>query len=282
MSPSRGLRDLPAPPRLRSAARTTVTAVRRVNVSRRPLPDFLIVGAQKAGTTSLHQYLCAHPRVAPSLTKEVHYFDLGYDRGESWYRAHFDPPRRGDEVTGESSPYYLFHPLAPARAAADLPEARIIVLLRNPIDRAFSHHNHELSVGRETLPFEDALAREAERLAGEEERILADPRYLSAAHQRHSYLRRGFYAEQLERWFGRYDRDRFLVLSAEDLFAAPAEVVATTQRFLGLEPVVPDDLTPRNARSYDPLPAPTRARLRAEFAPRNERLYELVGRDFGW
>jgi hypothetical protein len=156
------------------------------------------------------------------------------------------------------------------------------MLLRDPIDRAFSQHHHETVLGFEDVPFEEALALEADRLAGEEQRILKEPGYNSFAHQHHSYRARSRYAEQLERWFGLFDRNQILILAAEDLFAEPERVVSQAQEFIGLPPHRPRDLTAKNARSYTPIPGPLRARLREEFAPHNARLYELVGRDFGW
>jgi hypothetical protein len=267
---------------LGQTARGTATLVRRATAFRRPLPDFLIIGAQKAGTTSLHEYLCEHPMVSSSTTKEVHYFDLAYHRGQPWYRAHFHASGPAGEITGESSPYYLFHPLVPERVAGDLPESRLIIILRNPVDRTYSHYNHERALGYETLEFEDAIEREGERLEGEEERISAEPDYCSFAHQHYSYVARSHYAKQLERWFQYFDRDRFLILSAEDLFARPHETVAASQRFLGLEPASPRDVTARNARSYMSVADEARRRLSREFEPHNRRLYELVGRDFGW
>ncbi len=257
-------------------------AARRPSASRRQLPSFLIIGSAKGGTTSLHEYLGEHPAVSPPLTKEIHYFDFNYGRGEGWYRAHFDPARRAEEISGESTPYYLFHPAVPERVARDLPGAKLIAILRNPIDRAFSQHNHERASGYEQLSFEQAIAAEPARLAGEEERLLDEPDYRSFAHQHHSYLARGRYAEQLERWFRHCERERLLVLSAEELFEDPAAVLTATQRFLGLEADLPADLRPRNARSYAPISDEARARLRAEFEPYNRHLYELVERDFGW
>lgn len=256
--------------------------LRRASASSRPLPAFLIIGAQKGGTTSLHEYLAEHPLVSPPTTKEVHYFDHAHRRGSGWYRAHFRPPSRPGEICGESTPYYLFHPLVPELVARDLPDSKLIVILRNPIDRAFSHHNHERALGFEDLPFEQAIAREPDRLAGEEQRILENPRHRSFPHQHHSYLSRSRYADQLERWLSYAGRDRFLILSSEDLFEEPRAALAETQRFLGLEPNLPDDLTARNARSYAPIDAGLRSRLRIEFEPHNRRLYELIGRDFGW
>src|SRR5215470_750369 len=133
-------------------------AARRATASARALPDFLIIGAQKAGTTSLYAYLTAHRDVRPAGRKEVHYFDLGFtagaELGEGWYRSMFplrarlalDGRRTGRPVrTGEASPYYLFHPAAPQRAAALVPEARLLVLVRDPVERAWSHYRHEVA-----------------------------------------------------------------------------------------------------------------------------------------
>ena len=256
-------------------------ALRRTTSGGRPLPDFLILGAQKAGTTSLHAHLCEHPRVASPVTKEVHYFDLSYGRGSGWYRAHFHPGAPGS-LAGESTPYYLFHPLVPARVRELLPEAKLIVLLRDPVDRAFSQHNHERALTFEQLEFEAAIELEAERLAGEEERIVAEPGYRSFGHQHHSYLARGLYAEQLALGFEAFGRDCFLVLGAEDLFADPAGAIVASEEFLGLEPHVPADLSARNARSYAPIEPRLRRRLQEHFAAPNQRLFELLGREFDW
>jgi len=281
-SPRSSSNLLPGRRALGRVRRQAAHTLRRASVSRRELPDFLIVGTQKGGTTSLHEYLAEHPRVSPPVTKEVHYFDHAHHRGDEWYRAHFRTTTRPDEISGESTPYYLFHPLVPELVARDLPDSKLIVILRNPIDRAFSHHNHEQALGYEELAFEEAIAREPERLEGEEERILDDPRYRSFSHQHHSYLSRSRYADQLEQWFRHTDRDRLLILSSEDLFEDPRTVIAATQRFLGLEQNTPRDLTARNARSYSPIDDDLRAHLSREIESDNQRLYELVGRDFGW
>ncbi|MEJ2557594.1 MAG: sulfotransferase domain-containing protein, partial [Anaerolineae bacterium] len=119
----------------------------------RVLPDFLIIGAQKCGTDSLFRYLGGHPCIKLASSKEAHYFDLKFDKGINWYRSHFPlipykysvkRLRKQDLITGEATPYYLFHPHAPGRAAAIVPHVKLIVLLRNPADRAYSHYNHEV------------------------------------------------------------------------------------------------------------------------------------------
>lgn len=216
------------------------------------------------------------------MKKEVHFFDHEFHRGTDWYRAHFQRYKGGGTLSGESTPYYLFHPLAPERAAEVLPDCKLIVLLRNPVDRAFSHHNHECALGFEALDFEPAIAAESQRLAGEEERLVSEPRYRSFAHQHHSYFSRGCYADQLERWLASFGRERLLVLSADDLFTEPGRIVGEAQEFLGLSAEPPADLSAKNARTYAPIDEQTRADLRAAFEPHNRRLYELVGRDFGW
>lgn len=256
-------------------------AMRRFNPGSRPLPRFLILGAAKAGTTSLYEYLSQHPNVRAPLVKEIHYFDHSYGRGIGWYRGYF-PLLTGQQITGEATPYYLFHPCVPLRVQHHIPDARFIVLLRNPIDRLVSQHNHEFADGFDDLSLEAALDCEEQRLEGQEEELLRNPGLRSFSHQHHSYIARGCYADQLERWFGCFDREQFLVLSAEDLFHSPRAVVQLAQHHLGLEDIEPHDVTVRNARSYAAISVATRERLQATFAPHNERLYELVGRDFGW
>jgi hypothetical protein len=250
------------------------------------LPDFLIVGAQKCGTSSLYHLLCQHPHVEPSRRKEVHYFDVKFDKGVDWYRAHFpsSAQREGRSVlTGESSPYYLFHPHAPKRAAGLVPEAKLFVLLRNPVDRAYSHYHAALRHGRETLGFEEALEAEGERVRGETERMLADVSYVSLEHQRFSYLAKGVYVDQLVQWWAFFGRAQMLVLKSEDFFERPWEAWGRALDFLGLLDWQPETWEVRNRGDYEQRMDPfTRRRLEAYFSPHNRRLYELLGEDFGW
>lgn len=256
---------------------------------RRRLPSLVIAGAQKAGTTSLFGYLCDHPQCAPSLTKEVHYFDRNFTRGESWYRMHF--PLAGDSLHGipersitfESSPYYMFDPRVPLRMRQSLPDAKVIFLLRNPVSRAYSHYQHSRRRGREPLTFEDAIAAEGARLSDEHERLLQEPNYQSLPHQRHSYLARGIYADQLCRWQAHFPAEQMLVLQAERMFRQPAEVFAEVLEFLGLDRWNPDHFGNRYAGGYqEPMAQETRDQLMRYFAPHNERLFELLGKRYDW
>jgi hypothetical protein len=270
---------IPAPIRL--VLRNAVWAFGTATSNLRPLPDFLIIGAQKAGTTALYDYLRRHPAIAGPPWKEVSYFDRHYRRGHAWYRGNF-PLRSGRRLVGEASPSYLFHPLAPQRIAALLPFVRLIALLRNPADRAYSHYQHEVALGREPLSFEDALARENERMDGEVARMLSDTAYFSHAWWNFTYRARGLYAEQLERWLAAFPRERLLVLPSEDLADRTAETYARVLEFLGAQPHELDRYPRVFEREYAPMRPETRRRLAGEFAEPNRRLYELLGRDLGW
>ncbi len=247
----------------------------------RALPDAVILGAQKCGTTSLHGYLVQHPGVIPPLRKEVHYFDLNFDRGEAWYRAHFG--RVGETgLNLDASPYYLFHPAVPKRLHALLPDARLIVLLRDPVRRAYSHYWHERAKGREKLEFEDAIAAEPSRIAAAEAALADGSLARSTEHQHYSYLARGRYAEQLERWFALYPRERFHIVRFEDLVKDPLAGLNETLAVLGLPAASRVDLEPRNTRRYPPMAEATAEKLRAYFEPHNRRLEALLGRPMGW
>ena len=206
-------------------------------------PDFLILGAQKAGTSSLFNYLCEHPAVEQPFKKELHFFDRPavYRRGIDWYQAFFPKTSNAGggikSITGEGTPYYLYHPRVPALVARHFPKAKLIAILRNPADRAYSHYQMVVRRGtQEKLSFEDAIDAESERLDGVTERMLADDNYESAAHIHFSYLARGRYAEQLMRWAEYFPREQMLVLESDCLRNEQAATLAKVYEFLGIGP----------------------------------------------
>lgn len=270
---------------LRAPLRQLRSEYRELTGALRGLPSALIIGAQKGGTTSLFNYLVRHPDVLQPFGKELHYFDLNYHRGERWYRGRFPYAHRlrGAVLTLDASPYYLAHPQVPRRAAGLLPSVKLIAVLRNPVDRALSHYQHEVRGGRETLSFAQAIDREAERLAGEEERLRSDPGYYSYNHHRYSYTLRGCYLEQLRRWTEHFPRSQLLVLQSERLFRDPAAATETVQRFLGLRPHRAGQYKPFLQGDYArEMPAELRARLVAYFDPHNRELYRWLGEEYDW
>lgn len=256
------------------------------------LPQFIIVGGQRCGTNSLYEYLVGHPNVAPAFPdQEVHFFDVNFHRGLNWYRGHF-PTRATAKaarltsgsglITGESSPYYMFHPVAPERIAQTLPDVKLLVLLRNPVDRAYSHYHHELARGYETLSFEEAIEQEADRLQGEVDRMRAHRSYNSFNHQHFSYLTRGEYVSQVETLFSYFPQESILVLISEQFFADPAGAYARVLRFLGLAPIALSAYPKHNPGRYADMDPEIRERLMEHFAQVNDRLYRFLDLDYRW
>jgi Sulfotransferase domain len=266
-------------------------SVARPTSSHRPFPDYLIVGGQRCGTTSLHHYLVQHPAVLPArFTKGVHWFDVAFDKPPSWYRANFPTSRRREAagarlgepvVTGEASPYYLFHPIVPERAAAMVPHAKIIAVLRDPVHRAWSQYHHERVRGFETLEFEAAIDAEPARLAGAEA-VLTSPDGHHFSHQHHSYVARGRYAEQLERWHDHFADDQVLVLFSTDLEEDTAATMARVHRFLGLSAAPTVTAGRWNRQSNPELPERLHRRLRDAFAASDDAVSERLGRAVPW
>ena len=270
-----------SPPAKRAAHAISV-AVGRATAPLRTLPGFLIIGAQRCGTTSMYRALASHPAVRKAvLHKGVHYFDMNYERGIGWYRAHFPLAVTG-RLTFESSPYYMFHPLAGERIAADLPGVKLIVLVRDPVERAYSAHAHELARGFETEAFERAIELEPARLDGAAERIAAEPGYASHSHQHHAYLSRGRYVEQLERLGQLFGRDRIHVVDSGDFFGKPEPVYDGVLGFLGLPGRGYPAFERHNARPRSPIPESVRAKLDDGFQPFDERLASWLDRVPSW
>jgi len=252
-------------------------------------PSFIVVGAQRAGTTTLYRVLSEQPGVVrPTVSKGIGYFDVHYARGPRWYRAHYPLTwvarrRAGREaVAFESSGYYLFHPLAPSRIARDLPGVRIVVMVREPVERAFSAHRHELVRGFETEPFERAVELEEQRLAGEAERIIAEPAYRSWEHRHHAYLARSRYSEQIARYLDALGEDRVYIVDADRFFETPLEEYERLRAWLGLPVWQPSSVKQWNARPRDPLAPEVRAKLEMYFEPYDRELARQMGRTPRW
>jgi hypothetical protein len=222
------------------------------------------------------------------LTKEIHYFDDHYDR---WHRSYpgFFPPAASSAarpvVTGEASPGYAFHPHAVDRIARDLPSVRLVFLVRDPVDRAYSQYQHERRLGYEDAPtFAEALDREDARIEPELARLHADPSYVSFSWRHHSYRHRGHYLEQIVRAENAVGRDRLLVVNSDDLFQDAIATVARVVRFLELQPWEPRAVGPNDmaAGPCSPIDPGLERELRAYFRPHNEALAGHLDWDLGW
>lgn len=202
------------------------------------IPDFLIVGAQKAGTTSLFHYLNQHPDIFMPSIKEVHYFDLHFQTNFDTYQSYFYQAATEGKVTGEASPYYLFHPCVPTRVKVHLPDVKLIILLRNPVERAFSHFRHSYRKGLETVAdFFDAIALEEERLCGAEEALIQNKIQWHFSFQHHSYLSRGYYSRQIDRWLENFQLSQMYFIQSESFFAQPGSVMSRVFEFLEVSDV---------------------------------------------
>ena len=260
----------------------------------RALPSFIIIGAQKCGTTSLNAYLRSHPNVCRPVKsdqrdsrKELNFFDENFEKGVSWYRACFPRLLEGF-ITGEATPTYLFHPHVPKRMASVLPDVKLIVLLRNPTERAYSHYYHNVRKNRETISFEEAIAAESERASGEFRKMLEDEHYFNFNYKCFAYLSRGIYVDQFKRWFEFFPREQILILKFEDFAADPTVTFRQVLNFLDLPSWEPKEYKQYNSyedkssMSYPSMNTETRSYLINYFKPHNERLYEYLGVDFDW
>lgn len=273
----------------RVTAETNTKVAKESGLNFGTLPDFLILGAEKAGTTFLYSLLQEHPNFRAAAKKEVHYFDSRkFEFGPQWYRAQF--PRQVDvgkrnTITGEASPYYLLHPLAAQRAYELMPDVKLIVLLRNPIDRAYSGYQHKVRDGVEPLSFEAAIEAEPERLAGERDKLINDETYYSKNYRWYSYLTRGIYVDQIRRWQKCFAPDQFMIIKSEDFFEEPLSTLDRVCNFVGLQErqvgVRNPQKTGKGAK-YEPIKPGTRRRLETYFKPHNQRLYDYLGEDYGW
>ena len=282
----------------RTSSNTPPTPVPRPGTHRlisapvRVLPDFLLIGAQKSGTTDLDRRISASPRILPRLTKECRVLTgrrpttlaCRAFQETRFRRSGIERRHGGRARAGDACPYYLFHPRTPTTARRLLgPDIDLIVLLRDPAIRAWSHYRHERRLGMETLDFESALSAEKDRLAGEHQRLRDDPDAVSGPHEHFSYFARGRYADQLSGWFDAFDRERFLVLFAEDYFDAPVTVGNRVLSHLGLPAIESHDRNPALNSGDDAEPPPdTIRRLRERFAPCNEELHALLERKPPW
>ncbi len=295
MAALRDRANLLIPDQFRNGVKHALMRYGEFTAMRRPLPNFLIIGTKRGGTTSLWNYLLGHPlvpRLFPAWnTKTSHYFEEHWSKGERWYRSHF-PTRRQRALlaqrhgapcrVGEAAPLYMFHPLVAGRVQELMPDVRLIVLLRDPVERAYSHWKERRTEGREELDFAAALAAEPARTAGERDRLTADPYYFSEAYDWHSYRARGRYLEHLEPWLELFDRSQFLFVASESLYQDPADTYRRVLEFIDLPDHQLAGYQVFNDRRSAPMDPAVRAELTRYYRPHNAALQQRLGMRFAW
>lgn len=281
--------SLPGP--AKSVIRSGYVGLGTLTASLRVQPDFLLIGGQRCGTTSLFRALEQHPQVVrPTLNKGINYFDIHYGRGPRWYAGHFPSVRSVRRRVGDTRPYaafeasgyYLFHPLAPSRIARDLPDVKIVAMLREPIERAFSAWKHESARGFENETFDRALELEEERTTGESERMATEPGYQSYAHRHHAYAARGDYVTLLRPYYERFPSSQIHIVYSESFFAEPVHEFQALTDFLGIDHVPGIAFDQHNARHSGPMPDRALKLLTKRFEGQHEALEALVGRRPPW
>jgi len=258
----------------------------------RILPDFLIIGGQRCGSTFFYNCLKQHPNIKTTLRrKEIHFFDNNFHKGIFWYKSYFPtiPSKyfnkylfNQEVITGEASPYYLLHPLVPSRVHSIIPNAKLIILLRNPIDRAYSHYNQQYRKSTETHSFRKAIDLEKERIEGEIKKILNDEFHYSHLLRNYSYLTRGIYINLIKNWREYFPKNQFLIIKSEELFKNPKNILAKTFKFLDLPNYENITFKRANQGKYPKMDSRIRIELTEYFRPYNQQLYDYLGINFNW
>ena len=243
-------------------------------------PDYMIIGAQKSGTTTLFDLLSQHPDIRNPANKEMHYFDNRDIFSLREYRSMY--PISRDKLTGEATPIYLYYPGVPERIKSVFPACKFIAILRNPVYRAYSHYQMRVRRGKEPLSFEEAIAAEEQRLTQAKEELARAPHRHNDGLLAHSYVDRGVYCRQLENWYSIFDRRQLHVISYEHFISQPLREYGRLCDFLGIARCDKVSLAQSNAYNYPDMLPTTKAQLQDYYQPFNQQLFELIEEEFPW
>ncbi len=271
--------------------RRAVFEARRFSPAPRAMPGFIVIGAQKSGTTSMFVYLKQHRQILRPMFKELYYFDRNYDRGLNWYGCNFPArstveklnDRHGRQhLTFEATATYIFDAQVPGRIAQDIETRKFIALLRDPVDRIISAYWHAKRLGYETRSLDDALKIDLDWYLAEKAFEEGHGSKPSGTPPRPTYLRRGIYHESVARWQQTFAPESLLIIQSEVMFSDPRPVMSEVFAFLGLPPIDKIDFEPQNVGTYDDSEESARAFLREFYKPHNETLGKLRGKAFTW
>ncbi len=260
-------------------------------------PNFIIIGAGKSGTSSLYGYICDHPQVISSLKKELRFFNYkpNFHKGINWYLSHFPPiPKGKNLITGEATPGYFGSDVQES-ISSRFPNIKLIVIIRNPVDRAFSQYNHWVRNGIECRSFQEAVTSEIEKLEKvfykidileleniEKVKEICHQVRKGNSKEKTGYLWEGLYIYFLQKWTHYFSKEQLLVLKSEDFYARPEIEMKKVFTFLGL----PDYRLPQykkyNAGKYSSIDEQLYVRISEFFQPHNQRLEEYLNEKFNW
>ncbi len=253
-----------------------------ITASKRVLPNFIIVGTVRSGTTSLYYNICEHPSVISAAYDEIGFFDSNYHLGINWYRSMFPTEKEMSEVknktgfslTGEDTPFYFWKEEAIKRIFDTIPNIKIIAIFRNPIDRAYSNYNLGLRAKSEELEFEDAI--------DEEIKFLRKHTFRESIDRRRSYISKGMYEKQMELWFNIFPRKQIHILSTEDMQKYPKDTLQKIFKFLELKEYNIKNPQKQKQAKYEKMNKETRKKLLEFYKPHNEKFFEVIQKRFDW
>lgn len=273
------------------AARWTIDIYSKIFGQFYLLPNFLIIGAPRGGTSSLFFYLNHHSSIFPCKIKEPNFFAMYYDRGINWYRTffptvlkkrQFEKTNKTKFVTGEASTQYYWHPQVPKRVKETVPNVKLIMLLRNPVDRSYSQYKMEVRHGNEKLSFEEAIAKEKERIEGEYDKMLYNELYFSEKYTMHAYISKSLYFNFIKQWFDYFPKENFLFVKSEDFYQNTKHIMKEIFQFLDV-PLIPFNESKILRKGiYENIDSKTRENLKQYFKPYNEKLFSLINQNFEW
>ena len=253
-----------------------------ITASKRVLPNFIIVGTVRSGTTSLYYNICEHPSVISAAYDEIGFFDSNYHLGINWYRSMFPSEKEmsevknktGSSLTVEDTPFYFWKEEAIKRIFKIIPNVKIISIFRNPIDRAYSNYNLGLRAKTEELEFEDAI--------DDEINFLRKHTFRESIDRRRSYISKGMYEKQIEMWFNVFPREQIHILSTEDMQKYPKDTLQKIFGFLELKEYNIKNPQRQKHANYEKMNEETRKKLLKFYKPHNEKFFEVVQKRFDW
>ena len=254
----------------------------------RVLPDFIMIGSMKCGTTSLYYDICEHPCASPAAYDEIGFFDSNFHLGLNWYRSMFPTKRRiedirrkeGVAITGEDTPFYFWNPVAAKRIQKLLPNIKLITILRNPIDRAYSEYQDLVSSESNSPSFETFIENEINTRRKDSSLITEEN--FEIFNQKNSYLLKGIYVDQLKIWAGLFPKEQIFTLSTENLNSEPITTLESVFQYLNLPDYKIKNIQRQKQKKYVPMNSQTRKILIEFFKPHNERLFKFIGKKFDW